>query len=75
MTESVLCMIQFMLPSILAILICMCAHKLSVLKSSLPTGLLGNSGGSAWRVQQCPGAPETRRLHAKEEKVAHEGLA
>ena len=44
-------------------------------KPSVPTGQLGNSGGPAWRLQQCPGATETGGLHAEEEKVALEGLA
>lgn len=44
-------------------------------KPSVPTGQLGNSGGPARRLRQCPGAPETGGLHAKEKKVAHEGLA
>ena len=44
-------------------------------KSSLPTGQLGNCGGTAQRLQQRYGATETGGLHAKEEKMAHEGLA
>lgn len=44
-------------------------------KPFVPTGQLGNSGGPAWGLQQCPGAAETGGLHAKEEEVAHERLA